>query len=657
VTESLLKFNPSPKLLMSDRLTHECGIAVVRLKKPLAYYQDKYGSALWGFNKLFLLMEKQHNRGQDGVGIGCAKIGMPPGQPYIFRRRDSKKDSLAKLFRSELKDLSKKHRKGQINENDPEDLRRRFDFAGDVYMGHLRYGTSGQFDDGSCHPYLRRSNWPTRTLMVMGNFNMTNTNELNERMEDRGQHPVYGTDTQTVLEEIGFHLDEAHTDIYHELRDEGIPGDHTAEKISARLNLAHIVAESAKGWDGGYCISGVVGNGDLFVMRDPHGIRPCYYYETDEVIAFASERVPLMTVFEAEQDQVTELDPGMVMTIKNNGDHQSERFADEIKPQPCSFERIYFSRGNDPEIYRERKAMGSALVQQVVESIDHDFQNSVFSFVPNTAETAYYGLMDGLRLYRRKMVRSDMLSALKAGELDEAKVDELIMRNWPVGEKIAHKDIKLRTFISQESGRNQLVSHVYDITYGVVPEGGKLVVLDDSIVRGTTLKQSILKILARTKPGKIVICSTAPQIRYPDCYGIDMSELGKFIAFQATINLIKRSGNSALIEEVYRDCKTEMETPSEDRINAVQKLYAGFTNEEISAEIAQIVYPEDIDWHGEVEVIYQTVENLHESINAAESGDWYFTGNYPTTGGISVANQAFIDWREGKSGRSYDLAL
>ena len=364
-----------------------------------------------------------------------------------------------------------------------------------------------------------------------------------------------------------------------------------------------------------------------------------------------------MTVFEAEQDQVTELDPGMVMTIKNNGDHQSERFANEIKPQPCSFERIYFSRGNDPEIYRERKAMGSALVQQVVESIDHDFQNSVFSFVPNTAETAYYGLMDGLRLYRRKMVRSDMLSALKAGVLDEEKLDELIMRNWPVGEKIAHKDIKLRTFISQESGRNQLVSHVYDITYGVVPEGGKLVVLDDSIVRGTTLKQSILKILARTKPGKIVICSTAPQIRYPDCYGIDMSELGKFIAFQATINLIKRSGDSALIEEVYRDCKAEMEKPSEDRINAVQKLYAGFENEEISAEIAQIVYPEDIDWHGEVEVIYQTVENLHKSINAAESGDWYFTGNYPTTGGVSVANQAFMDWREGKSGRSYDLAL
>lgn len=643
---------------MSDPITHECGIAVVRLKKPLAYYQDKYGSALWGFNKLFLLMEKQHNRGQDGVGIGCAKIGMPAGQPYIFRRRDSKKDSLAKLFRTELKALAKKERKGLINPDDPDDLRRRFDFAGDVYMGHLRYGTSGQFDDGSCHPYLRRSNWPTRTLMVMGNFNMTNTNALNERMMERGQHPVFGTDTQTVLEEIGFHLDEAHTDIYHTLRDdEGIDGDDTAELISQRLNLAHIVAESAKGWDGGYCITGVVGNGDLFVMRDPHGIRPCHYYETDEVIAFASERVPLMTVFEAEQDEVKELDPGTVMTIKNNGDHQSERFAEKVPATPCSFERIYFSRGNDPDIYTERKAMGAALVEQIVESIGHDYQNSVFSFVPNTAETAYYGLMDGLRLYRRKQVHDDLLNSLEAGELNAEKLDELVMRNWPVGEKIAHKDIKLRTFISQESSRNQLVSHVYDISYGVVPVGGNLVVLDDSIVRGTTLKQSILKILARTKPGKIVICSTAPQIRYPDCYGIDMSEMGKFIAFQAAVNLVERSGNPLLIEEVYQDCKKEMAKPREQRRNAVKKLYAPFTDEEISAEIAAIVYPEDIDWHGEVEVIYQTVENLHRSIHAENSGDWYFTGDYPTVGGFSVANKAFMDWREGKSGRSYDLPL
>lgn len=490
----------------------------------------------------------------------------------------------------------------------------------------------------------------------MGNFNMTNTSQLNQRMLDRGQHPVFGTDTQTVLEEIGFHLDEAHTDIYHEVRDEGIAGDHTAELISERLNLAHIVAESAKGWDGGYCISGVVGNGDLFVMRDPHGIRPCHYYETDEVIAFASERVPLMTVFEAEQDEVKALAPGTVMTIKNSGEHQSERFAEKVDPKPCSFEKIYFSRGNDPQIYKERKAMGAALVEQVVQSIGYDFDKSVFSFVPNTAETAYYGLMDGLRLYRRKKVRSDILEALQKGELTEEKLDDLVLRNWPVGEKIAHKDIKLRTFISKESGRNQLVSHVYDISYGVVGEGDSLVVLDDSIVRGTTLKQSILKILARTKPGKIVICSTAPQIRYPDCYGIDMSEMGKFIAFQAAINLLERSGRGALIEDVYKDCIAELEKPAEERINAVKRLYADFTDDEISREIASIVYPEDIDWHGEVEVLYQTVDNLHDSIEGP-SGDWYFTGDYPTKGGVAVANRAFIHWREGKVGRSYDLHL
>ncbi|MDA7901214.1 amidophosphoribosyltransferase, partial [bacterium] len=420
---------------MSDTLKHECGIAVVRLKKPLAYFQDRYGSALWGFNKLFLLMEKQHNRGQDGVGIGCAKIGMPAGQPYIFRRRDSKKDSLAKLFRSELKSIDRMARKEMIDPNDPEDLRNKFDFAGDVYMGHLRYGTSGEFDSGSCHPYLRRSNWPTRTLMVMGNFNMTNTSELNQRMVDRGQHPVIGTDTQTVLEEIGFHLDEAHTDIYRGLKHEGIPGDQTAGLISERLNTGHIVSESAKGWDGGYCISGVVGNGDLFVMRDPHGIRPCHYLETDDFIAFASERVPLMTVFEAAQEDVKELESGTVMTVKSSGEVGSERFAPECPQTPCSFEKIYFSRGNDPIIYKERKAMGAALVEQLIDSIGDNFDKAVFSFVPNTAETAYYGLMDGLRLYRRKQVRADILKAVQEGDLSGDKLDDLILKNWPVGEK------------------------------------------------------------------------------------------------------------------------------------------------------------------------------------------------------------------------------
>ncbi len=641
---------------MSDFLKHECGIAVVRLKKPLAYYQDKYGSALWGFNKLFLLMEKQHNRGQDGVGIGCAKIGMPAGSPYIFRRRDAKKDSLAKLFRSEMKDLEKAVRKGHINDGDPEELRNKFDFAGDIYVGHLRYGTSGEFDDGSCHPYLRRSNWPTRTLMVMGNFNMTNAGLLNQKMMDRGQHPVFGTDTQTVLEEIGFHLDEAHTAIYHELKDEGIPGDKTAELISERLEVDRIVKESAQDWDGGFTITGVVGNGDLFVMRDPHGIRPCHYIETDEFIAFASERVPLMTVFEAEKEEVKALEPGTVITVKNTGEVKQVSYAEKVKPSPCSFERIYFSRGNDPDIYAERKAMGAALVKQVVDSIDHDFDRSVFSFVPNTAETAYYGLMDGLRAYRRQEVKEGILKAISEGNLTEEKLDELILNNWPKGEKIAHKDIKLRTFISQENSRNTLVSHVYDISYGVVRENDSLVVLDDSIVRGTTLKKSILKILARTKPKKIVICSTAPQIRYPDCYGIDMSEMGKFIAFQAAVNLLEKNDQAGLLEDVYQACIDELAKPREKRVNAVKRIYESFTDEEISEEISRIVYPKDISWHGEVEVIYQTVENLHRSIHE-ESGDWYFTGNYPTPGGYAVVNQAYVDWREGNTGRSYDLPL
>lgn len=641
---------------MSDQLTHECGIAVVRLKKPLAYFQDKYGSALWGFNKLFLLMEKQHNRGQDGVGIGCAKIGMPAGQPYIFRRRDAKKDSLAKLFRKELKDLHKKVRNEDLDENDPAQLRENFDFAGEVYVGHLRYGTSGQFDSGSCHPYLRRSNWPTRTLMVMGNFNMTNAGFLNQKMKDRGQHPVLGTDTQTVLEEIGFHLDEAHTAIYHELRDEGIPGDQTAALISERLEVERIVKESATDWDGGFTITGVVGNGDTFVMRDPHGIRPCHYVETDEFIAFASERVPLMTVFELDQEEVQELAPGHVATIKNTGAMKIGRYTDDTKPAPCSFERIYFSRGNDPEIYRERKAMGSILVDQIVASIGDDFDRAVFSFVPNTAETAYYGLMDGLREYRRRAVKTALLEAAERGELTEEFIDSLVMGNWPVGEKIAHKDIKLRTFISQESSRNQLVSHVYDISYGVVKEGDSLVVLDDSIVRGTTLKKSILKILTRTRPGKIVICSTAPQIRYPDCYGIDMSEMGKFIAFQAAIALLKRSGRGSLLEEVYTDAKAELLKPKEERQNVISKIYEPFTDEEISAEIAKIVHPGGSDWNGEVEVIYQTVDNLHQCIGE-DYGDWYFTGNYPTPGGFTTVLRAYVDWREGNTGRSYDLGL
>ena len=641
---------------MSDFLKHECGIAALRLRKPLAYYYDRYGTCLWGFNKLFLLMEKQHNRGQDGTGIGCVKLDMPIGQPYVFRRRGIERDALAEIFRKEIKNFHKMTRKGELSPKDPESVKRQFNFGGEILLGHLRYGTSGEFDEGSCHPYLRRSNWPTRTLMVMGNFNMTNAAELNDVLIKRGQHPIFGTDTQTVLEEIGYHLDEHHTDLYRALRDQGISGEEMPEKISAALDVPRLVAESAAAWDGGYAICGAIGNGDMFVMRDPRGIRPCHMLVTDEVIAFASERVPLMTVFEADASEVKAVDPGSMITIKADGTMSDTAFAPPQRYTPCSFEKIYFSRGNDPLIYRERKAMGAALVPQVVKAIGGSFDRSIFSFIPNTAETAYYGLMDGLRLHRRKEVRDSIMQAAADGSLNPGLIDDLILRNWPQGEKIAHKDIKMRTFISQEKGRDQLVSHVYDITYGAVEPGDVLVALDDSIVRGTTLKKSILNILARTKPSKIVICSTAPQIRYPDCYGIDMSELGKFIAFQAAVALHRRAGRQSLLDDIHDRCRAELAKPAAERRNCVQMVYEAFTEDEIAAEISRMVYPENIDWHGEVQVIFQTIGNLHAAIKG-DSGDWYFTGNYPTPGGYSMVNLAYIRWFEGIGGRSYDLPL
>lgn len=641
---------------MSDSLKHECGIAVIRLRKPISYYIEKYGTPLWGLNKLFLLMEKQHNRGQDGIGIGCCKLNMQLGQPYIFRRRDASKDSLAMVFQKEIKDFNKMARKELVDPNCGNSVKNVFDFGGEILMGHLRYGTSGRFDEGSCHPYLRRSNWPTRTLLVQGNFNMTNAAVLNQKLVERGQHPVFGTDTQTVLEEIGFHLDEAHTDLYRQLRDSGVEGKDIPMQISEQLDLHKIITEAAEPWDGGYTICGAVGNGDMFVMRDPRGIRPCSYYIDDEVIAFASERAPLMTVFEADKEQVHELEPGHVTIVNHHGEMSTARYHSEEPKTPCSFERIYFSRGNDPDIYRERKAMGASLVDQVVKSMDNNFEKAVFSFIPNTAETAFYGLMDGLRMYRRQEVRAQILDALENGSLDADLLDNVILKNWPRAEKVTQKDIKMRTFISQEAGRAQLVSHVYDISYNTVKSDDVLVMLDDSIVRGTTLKQSILKILSRLNPKKIVVCSTAPQIRYPDCYGIDMSELGKFIAFQAAIRLHQRAGNERLLHNTYEACKAELAKPSSERVNQVKRIYEAFSDEEISEEVSRMVHPEDVAWKGEVEIIFQKIDNLHASIKGP-CGDWYFTGDYPTPGGVATVNAAYINWFEGKSGRSYDLVF
>lgn len=637
---------------MSDFLKHECGIAMIRLLKPISYYQEKYNTPLYGFNQLFLLMEKQHNRGQDGAGIGCVKLDVAPGQQYMARDRTIKTNSLARIFKGQLKAYQKMVDKGIVHPEFPQTVKDNFDFGGEILLGHLRYGTSGVYSSQSCHPYVRQSNWPTKNLMLAGNFTITNEKDLNNDLINRGQHPIFGTDTQAVLEEIGFHLDEAHDAIYHKMRDQNVEGTTIPSIISKELDPVRILQKAASNWDGGYAIAGLIGNGDSFVMRDPQGIRPCYYFQNDEVIAFASERVALMTIFDQPIENVCEVEPGTATVIKSDGKIYCERFTDVRPVTPCSFERIYFSRGNDADIYAERKALGGALLEQVVKAIDNNFADSVFSFVPNTAEVAYYGLLDSVRLHRRQEVRDALLAAQQEGKLDAELIDELIMGNWPRGEKIAHKDIKLRTFISQEEGRAKLVSHVYDITYGIVSEKDCLVCIDDSIVRGTTLKESILKILSRTKPRKIVVASTAPQIRYPDCYGIDMSELGKFIAFKATVELIKDDGSADLLQEVYQDCLAQADLPASEMVNHVKRLYDRYTDEQISAKIAELVYPKNVPWQGELEIVFLPVEKMREAI-PVHNGDWYFTGNYPTPGGFSTVNKAFINYFENKTGRAY----
>jgi len=636
---------------MSDKITHECGVALVRLKKPLSYFQEKYGSPLWGFTKLFLLMEKQHNRGQDGAGVACVKLDMPAGDPYMFRERCVKANPLDKIFKTLLAGYNAQVDAGTIHPEFAETVKKHFDFGGELFIGHLRYGTSGGYNMSSCHPFFRRSSWPTRNLALCGNFNMTNTVELNESLIALGQHPIFATDTQALLEKIGFYLDEEHEDLYRSLRSTGMKGVEMARKISEDLDIARVITRSARKWDGGYTLCGLIGNGDAFVARDPSGIRPCWQFEDDEVVAFASERAPLMTVFDASLEQVKEVAPGHVVVVKRNGTVTSSAFTAPLPRSSCSFERIYFSRGNDLDIYKDRKALGGKLADQVLDAVGHDWGNTVFSFIPNTAEVAYYGLMHALRERRRDEVKKSIMDAARDGTLNEDALDELILRNWPRGEKVVSKDIKLRTFIGQESMRNQLVSHVYDITYGSVKAGkDNLVCVDDSIVRGTTLRKSILRILARLNPKKIVIVSTAPQIRYPDCYGIDMSELGKFIAFEAAVSLLRERGQSGVIDEVYHLCRDEVARGG--LVNHVRKIYSSFTDDELSARITEIVRPKNIDWTGEVEVIFQKIENLHAAV-PEHTGDWYFTGKYPTPGGYRVVNQAFVNFYEKGDGRSY----
>jgi amidophosphoribosyltransferase len=568
----------------------------------------------------------------------------------MFRERCVKANPLDKIFKALLGQYNERVAAGVVHPEFPDTVKKHFDFGGELLMGHLRYGTSGGYNLSSCHPFFRRSPWPTRNLALCGNFNMTNTTELNESLIAIGQHPIVATDTQALLEKIGFFLDEEHEDIFRFLRTRDLKGDEISHRISEDLDLARVITRASQKWDGGYALCGLVGNGDAFVARDPSGIRPCWYFQNDEVVAFASERAPLMTVFDLGVEDVKELTPGHVMVIKRRGTVTVSPFTAPMPRASCSFERIYFSRGNDLDIYRERKALGAGLADQVLNAVNRDWARTVFSFIPNTAEVAYYGLLSALRERRRDEVKKSILEAAARGELTEAVLDDLILRNWPRGEKVVSKDVKIRTFIGQEAMRNQLSSHVYDITYGSVQPGDNLVCVDDSIVRGTTLRRSILRILARLNPRKIVIVSTAPQIRYPDCYGIDMSELGKFVAFEATVALLKERGKGDLLSEVYSLCRDAVE--KDEAVNHVRKLYEPFTPEEISAKITDLVRPRNIEWQGEMEIIFQTIGNLHAAV-PNHSGDWYFTGKYPTPGGYRVVNQAYMNYYDQSEGRSY----
>ena len=637
---------------MSDPVRHECGVALVRLLKPLSWYQEKYGTPLWGFFKLFLLMEKQHNRGQDGAGVACVKLDVPPGEPFMFRERNIESNPLDRIFKALLQQYEAMVADGTIHPEFPDTVKRHFDFGAELYLGHLRYGTSGGYSLSACHPYFRRSPWPTRNLMLGGNFNMTNTAELNNSLIAMGQHPIFATDSQAVLEKIGFFLDEEHEELYRLLRTRGLSGEEVSRRIREDLDITRVITRAAEKLDGGYTLAGLIGNGDAFVVRDPAGIRPCYYFQNDEVIAFASERAPLMTVFDVDAAAAREVPPGHVVVIKRHGTLTSTAFTAPLPRASCSFERIYFSRGNDLDIYRERKALGACLADQVLTAVGYDYQDTVISFIPNTAEVAYYGLMEALRLRRRDEVKAAILAAARQGTLDEVLLDDLILRNWPRAEKVVSKDVKIRTFIGQEKWRNELASHVYDVFYGSVKPTDNLVVIDDSIVRGTTLRHSIIRILARLNPKKIIIVSTAPQIRYPDCYGIDMSELAKFIAFEAAIALLKERGQGGLLEEIYGLCREELKREGPATVNHVRKIYEPFSPEEISAKIVELVYPRGIEWQGPVQIIYQTIENLHAAV-PHHTGDWYFTGRYPTPGGYRVVNQAYVNYFEKHEGRSY----
>ncbi len=631
---------------MSDKIEHECGIAVLRLRKPLAYYQKKYGTAFYGLNKMYLMMEKQHNRGQDGAGLASIKFDMQPGERFISRARSKEQQPIQDVF-AKINERINAERARLPEEISIEELKHRVPYVGELYLGHVRYGTFGKNSIESVHPFLRQNNWMHRNLILAGNFNMTNVPQQFQYLVDLGQHPKEKSDTVTVLEKIGHFLDSEVEKLYDDLKEEEINKRDASAHIAERLDVGNILRNSSKDWDGGYAMAGLLGHGDSFVLRDPSGIRPVYYYQDEEVVAVASERSVLQTTFDLKLNQVKELTPGCALITKRNGKVKEERIIDPLAFKACSFERIYFSRGNDAEIYQERKNLGKLIMPAVLKEIGYDTVNSVFSYIPNTAETAFFGMAESAQ---DELNRQKNEAIIKERKTITAKRLKEILAHRIRTEKIAVKDAKLRTFITEDSSRDDLVAHVYDVTYGVVKPNDNLVIIDDSIVRGTTLKKSILHMLDRLGPKKIIVVSSAPQIRYPDCYGIDMARLEDFIAFRAAISLLKETSRYDVVDKVYQKCKQQAHLADTEVQNFVKEIYEPFTPEEISDKIAELLANNSIK--AQVKVIYQTVENLHKAC-PKNLGDWYFTGDYPTPGGNRVVNRAFMNFYEGKKERAY----
>ncbi|MBS1593756.1 MAG: amidophosphoribosyltransferase [Bacteroidetes bacterium] len=632
---------------MSDAIKHECGIALIRLLKPLDYYIEKYRTPAYALNKLYLLMEKQHNRGQDGAGVAAIKLDPVPGTHFIDRFRSTHQQSIAKIYEHIFSHFPANRKASDNPETEAKWYKENVPFMGELLLGHLRYGTYGKNSDTNCHPFLRENNWMTRNLAIAGNFNMTNVNELFANLIQLGQHPVERSDTITVMEKIGHFLDAEVQVIFDKYKDQGYGNKEITDFIIKEMSVRRILTRAAKNFDGGFAMAGMIGHGDAFVLRDPNGIRPAYYYQDEEIVVVASERPCIQTAFNVNFDSIKEIKPGYALIMKKDGRVKEEMILEPQERKACSFERIYFSRGTDKEIYAERKELGELLVPQILDAIHNDVENAVFSFIPNTAEVAFYGLIKGVEDH---LTLEKVKAIQKNPKMSAAELEKLI--HWKLRiEKTAVKDVKMRTFISDDSSRDEMVSHVYDVTYGSVrPNQDTLVVIDDSIVRGTTLQKSILSILDRLSPKKIVIVSSAPQIRYPDCYGIDMSRMYDFIAFRALIELIKDQGKEHLLQEVYEKCKTDDDNPPAEPKNHVKELYNMYTDEEISAKISEIVRPKQI--FADVQVIFQTVDNLHKAC-PKNLGDWYFTGDYPTPGGTRVANKAFMNYMEGRNERAY----